>query len=163
MRCMERSFRTKFYFHLAMKRKRQKERKEGRKMLRCSISNFISWHMSLSHRHTKWDRLNSEMGSRARCAEKKKTKILENIFTAIKYSGLEDSNKFPTDVCTLCVYLWINKTISEGCQQLGRRKIDNKYKLELMHDDKNIQPRINLYFAILLLLLSFLCALPENV
>lgn len=29
----------------------------------------------------------------------------------------------------------------------GSKKIDNKYKLELMHDDKNLtQPWINLYF-----------------
>lgn len=28
----------------------------------------------------------------------------------------------------------------------GSKKIDHKYKLELMHDDKNTQPWINLYF-----------------
>lgn len=107
MRCMERSFRTKFYFHLAMKRKRQKERKEGWKMLRCSISNFISWHMSLSHRHTKWDRLNSEMGSRARCAEKKQRS--ENIGKYIycnKIQWIRGQQQIPYGcVYIVCVFM----------------------------------------------------------
>jgi hypothetical protein len=77
---------------------------------------------------------------------------LENIFTAIKYSGLEDSNKFlfRSYVYVQCELIYGSIKRSREGKEAGRKekeKIDYKYKLELMHDDKNIQPRINLYFT----------------
>lgn len=69
----------------------EKRRKEAKDENVSSLYQQFHQHMSLIH--CKWDRLNSKNGPNAE-TNGRDGRILGNIFTAIKYSGLEDSNKF---------------------------------------------------------------------
>lgn len=73
------------------------------------ISNFLSTYVSMN----KMSPFKFKDGL-APAKEK-----IGNKFTAIKYSGLEDSNKFFPRMCTHFsqIYLWINKTISEEAKK----------------------------------------------